>query len=230
MDSATAEKLKKFSPWIIGGVVGLFVLYKYAGGGSSGGGGADYSSYYAAQAQQNAQGAQIALANRQLDAQIAATNAQNQTAQIGAVGSAASTIAGSIAQVIQAQSYLPATAINASAAQNQAALMASAGVSAAAFGALPGMMDAMAKETLAGYSPLAMYGSSLIGLQTGVNAVGAAALNGVATSANSAVTSTANSASAAASANASAANSSNQSNASMFGSLAQLGGMALMFM
>jgi hypothetical protein len=228
MNPATAEKLKKFSPWIIGGVVGLFVLYKYAGGGSSGG--TDYAAYYAAQSAQNAQAGALQLQNKQLDAAIASQNMQNQTAQIGAVGSSAATIASGIAQVIAAQSILPAQAMNAASQSNQIALASAASVAGRSFDALPGMFSGIGDIIGAGYSPFGMYGASLVGLQSGVNAAGAAAVNGVASSANSAVGATASAAQAASAANAQATASGNNAASSMFGSAASTAGLMLMFM
>jgi hypothetical protein len=142
----TKEFLKKYWPYVVGGIIGLWLILRYSGGGSSGGGGADgaYAAYLQAQTaaaaqnaqlgmQQQAQQAQINLANKQLDVEnnanyaTAFNNFQTTQAQMAAA------LGGSVAQVVGALNNPAITAIQAAALENSAALQAAGNVAANSF-------------------------------------------------------------------------------------------------
>src|SRR5579859_126088 len=116
-----SEAVKKYWPWALGAVAGLYVVSKLMGGSSSGSGAA--ASYQAAAAM-NAQNNAASLSQQQLATQIAASQASQantaqqtalagQTAYINALGNVAQGVGTSAAQIITAQAALPVAAINA---------------------------------------------------------------------------------------------------------------------
>jgi len=154
MDDAK-ELLKKYWPYIVGGIVGLYILLRYNGGGSASSGSSDYAALLAAQSQaasQNAAiGAQAAQAagtlqlNRDaLNAQIAKDNAtlelQKKAVQAEAFNNfqssqaaMAKSIGESTAGLITALNAPSITAMAAGAQENAAALLAAGNVAASAF-------------------------------------------------------------------------------------------------
>lgn len=142
----TKEFLKKYWPYIVGGIIGLWLILRYSGGGSSGGGGADgaYSAYLQAQTaaaaqnaqlgmQQQAQQAQINLANKQLDVEnnanyaTAFNNFQTTQAQM------ANALGSSVSAVVGALNAPAITAMQSAAYENSAALQAAGNVAAQSF-------------------------------------------------------------------------------------------------
>lgn len=208
------EQLKKYAPWIVGGLVGLYVVSKFMGGGtaptnSSSG----LSSLLAQQAQVAAQNSQYQLQASQLAmqgslqaAQIQAQQAaQDQAATIAynnSLGNVAQSAGQSIAQVIAAQSMLPADAINQVVASNQTTLSAAAAASMQATAALPGALQGAAQVVQASYTPEIAYGATVQGLGASLANAGTGAVNAVATASNSANASNAQIATANANANA----------------------------
>lgn len=149
------ESIKSHWPYVVGGLVGVYIIYKYTGASSTTtatSSGVDPNMLaYAAQQNQlqaqsslanqqmqlqaNAQQAAINLQNAQLQAQSNNATQRNEIAYNTALGSTASSIGNSIASVIQAQSALPAAAINAAMAENQTALQTSAATAIAGINA-----------------------------------------------------------------------------------------------
>lgn len=79
--------LKKYWPYIVGGIVGLYLIMRYSGGGSASGGTSDYGAFLQAQtaaatqnanlqAQSNAQNAALKLQQDQQNAQLAVQQSQ----------------------------------------------------------------------------------------------------------------------------------------------------------
>lgn len=150
------ETLKRHWPYVLGGVAGLYLIYKYMGSSSTSSSTStvDPNALAYAQGQSQLQ-AQTTLGMAQIQANSnAATAAQNlQSAQLAAqsnnatqqneiayntaLGSTASSVGNSIAQVIQAQSVLPAVAINSAMQENQTTLQASAATAIAGINAVP---------------------------------------------------------------------------------------------
>lgn len=147
--------VKKYWPYILGGVVGLYLLLRYNAGGSTSSGDGGYGAYLQTQAQMAQQNAasqaaaqtaanQLALQNKAIDAQIAYDNAalqvtrdanaatafnQFQTAQAAMAGAVGS----STAQLIDALNKPAMTAMEAGAYENAAALGAAGNVAANSF-------------------------------------------------------------------------------------------------
>lgn len=201
------EIVKKY--WPVGLAAGaiLFIVLKMRGGSS-----AQTVSYVpassgtsdAAALQEQAQVAQIGLAQQ---AQVNAANNAEQTNAIqytAALGTAAQNVGSAIASIYTAEAQLPATAIAAAANQNQVALSSAAQVAATGVAALPGTLNAAANMTAAAYLPLASYANGIGGIVSDVEGNSAATLNAVGGNGSSA------SNAAAASASAGAASSANR--------------------
>lgn len=144
------EPVKKYWPYMLGGVVGLYVIVKMSGGSSSSGGSSDYASLLAAQSAASTQNAAIgaqqeaARADRAMQQQaiqaaqaiesakvssaaaVSLMQAQGQVAKD--VGSAASGIIGAL----QAPSI---AAINANAAENVSTMESAAAAQIASYAA-----------------------------------------------------------------------------------------------
>ena len=86
MDNAK-ELLKKYWPYVVGGIVGLYLIMRFSGGSSSSGGSSDYGAFLQAQtaaaaqnanlqAQSNAQNAALKLQQDQQNAQLAVQQSQ----------------------------------------------------------------------------------------------------------------------------------------------------------
>lgn len=131
-------------PWILGGLVGLYLVFKYMGGSSaasSGDGG--MAAYLAAQSQgasqaaianaqiqasKDQQAAANALARDQLNAQIGANNNATQVNFLQAQGQVAGQVAGAASTIVGALNGPAIAAINSAAYENAAALAGAAGV------------------------------------------------------------------------------------------------------
>jgi hypothetical protein len=156
----TKEFLKKYWPYLLGGVIGLYIIMKYMGSGSSStsaapaiaSAGPDTSLQQAqlglaAQAQQaqiNAQAAQLQAqvnaANGQLTLQSQALDVQNSANYASAFNqfqntqaNMATAIGGAASQVVTALNQPAITALQAGAYENSAALQAAGNVAAQSF-------------------------------------------------------------------------------------------------
>lgn len=150
--------VKQYWPYIVGAIVGLYLILKFSGGGSSGGssgGDGGYSAYLQAQTAAGAQNAALqlqaqmaadknALDNRALDAQINLNKAGLEVQQAKNYSDAfinfqttqaamAQAIGGSAAAVIDSLNKPAITAMQASAIENAAALEAAGNVAAQSF-------------------------------------------------------------------------------------------------
>ena len=261
MEITTA--LKEHWPIALGATVGLYIVYKYMSGNSaSSASGVTYGvlgyqgqqnqlqaqtsvAMAQVQTQANAQTAAQNLAMATLNAQSTVANMNAETAYNTALGSTASSVGNSIAQDIQAQSLLPAEAINAAMNNNQTALQASAATAiaginqTAAITAVPaGVISSEINQQTAAnkdfYTSLTNSGnqvvaSNMAAMASTSQAFGSYAaqsspliVNSVGTSAASQVSSVATTASNAAAANASSSN-------AFWGSVGTIGAYALMY-
>lgn len=203
------EFLKKHWPLVAGGVAAVYLLYTYMGSSSSASSGnASLAAANAAAAQantaNNAASMQYQLQSQSLSNQATATAQAAEVSQTQAVGSAIGNIGTAIATTIAAQSYLPAQAINAASTNNQAALLGAATVAAQGISSTPGAIQAAANAVTGAYAPLSIVGSSLIGLNDHIGALGQSAVNAVGQSVSGSAGSAAQSAAASAQANAQA--------------------------
>lgn len=204
------EFLKKHWPLVAGGVAAVYLLYTYMGSSSSASSSSDASlaaaNAAAAQANtaNNTAAMQYQLQSQSLSNQATATAQAAEVSQTQAVGSAIGNIGTAIATTIAAQSYLPAQAINAASTNNQAALLGAATVAAQGISSTPGAIQAAANAVTGAYAPLSIVGSSLIGLNDHIGALGQSAVNAVGQSVSGSAGSAAQSAAASAQANAQA--------------------------
>lgn len=140
----TKEFLKKYWPYVIGGIVGLYIVLKYMGGSSSSSSSDPYTAYMTAQTQLQAQNAQIAaqqqsesdqvgLANAQINMQNNANYANAFNAFQTSQAAMASSLGTSVSQVITALNTPAITALQAGAIENSAALTAAGNVAANSF-------------------------------------------------------------------------------------------------
>lgn len=170
--------VKQYWPYIVGGIVGIYILLRYSGGGSSGGGNTDYAAFMQANAQASQQNAQLQAQQAALAAQQAqaagelqlnrdALNAQilKDKATLDLQKSAvytegfntfqtsqaamATAIGTSSAAVITALNQPSITAMQAAAIENAAALEAAGNVAAGSYQAQAAMQAANA-ATVAG--------------------------------------------------------------------------------
>lgn len=148
--------VKQYWPYILGGIVGIYLILRYAGGSSSSGSGdGGYAAFLQAQTaaaqqnaqmqlQTNAQNAQLAMAQKQLDAQIASDAAKLEVQKAAVHAEAFNTfqttqaamaqaIGSSTAAVIGSLNNPAMIAMQANAAENAAALNAAANVAAASY-------------------------------------------------------------------------------------------------
>ena len=223
MNEGTKGFLKKYGLWIVGGIAGLYLVYKYMGSsGSASSGSSSLASQYAAtlnaqnqysaQAgqyalQQNAQAMEYAQQTNQLNAQLAATQMQQEVAGIQAAGS-------TLSSVIGVQSALPTATINAAAAQNQQALSAAAQVASAGLSAVPGSVQGAAFALQAAQQPWDAVAQAVS------SSGGAQAFNSMATSLGQSAGAAASSANASIQA-------SNQQNAAILGTIGTVAGAVL---
>lgn len=151
------EAIKKYWPWALGGVVGLFLLSRM-GGSSSGGG--DYAAYVAAQsaaAQSNAQAgiaqsqiaSQTALANRQLDLAEKDLMSQAQTNYLLAQGAMAKGVGEAASGVVGALLTPYTTVLQTSAYENSAALLAASNIAIGGFETQRGLVAESSKAIAA---------------------------------------------------------------------------------
>jgi hypothetical protein len=210
------ETLKKHWPLIAAGIAGVYILYTYMGSSSSASSSDDSDA--ATLAAQQAAAAQTAATNtandqayalqsQQISAAATAQGQANEVSQTQAVGSAVGDIGSAISSVIQSQSIIPAEAINAAGTSNQEALIGAASVAAEGIQSIPGAIQAATNSITASYTPLAILGQSLIGLNNNIGGLGTAAVNAVGQSVSSSAGSAASSAAASAQANAAATSS-----------------------
>lgn len=171
MDDAK-EIIKKYWPYIVGAVVGLYLLLRYSGGSqASSSGSSDYAALLAAQSQAAAQnaaiGAQAAQAAGTLqlnrDALAAQINKDNATLELqktavqaeafnnfqASQAAMAKSIGESAAGLIGALNAPSITAMAAGAQENAAALLAAGNVAASAFQTQGGIVSSGA-ATIAG--------------------------------------------------------------------------------
>jgi len=261
MEITTA--LKEHWPIALGATVGLYVVYKYMSGNSASSASGVTSGALAYQGQQNQLQAQTALAMGQLqnqsDAQTAAQNlamatlqAQSTAANIAgetayntSIGNTASSVAGGIAQVIQAQSILPATAINAAMNNNQTALTGAAAVAVsginneAAITSVPAgiinkQLDQQTQANKDFYTSLTNSGNQVVAANMSAMASSSQSFGSYAAQANPLVvnavgTSAGNQTAAVSSTAATAAAAGGASNQSMWGTVGTIGAYALMY-
>lgn len=197
--------VRKYGLWILGGVVGLYLVYKYLGNSNAAPATAASASGFDPAYAQYALASQTEANNA---AQAAAvTNAQATVAETQAVGS-------TLSQVIQAQDVLPATVINAATADSQTALQGAAQVAAAGVSAVPGSIQASADAIAATEAPWSA-------LAAGEGASTAAAYNMLGTTASESVRAASSSAASSSSASV-AANQSSSNTASTIGTIAAI--------
>jgi len=140
--------IKERWPWILGGLVGIYLVLKYMGGGSSSSSDGGMAAYLASQnqaasqmaianaqiqAQRDSQAAANALARDQLNAQIGANNNATQVGFLQAQGQAAQNVASAASTVVSALNQPAIAAMNAAAYENAAALTGAAGVAQAGY-------------------------------------------------------------------------------------------------
>lgn len=148
--------VKQYWPYIVGGIVGLYLILKFAGGGSSSASGdGGYGAFLQAQTAAGAQNAALqmqmqaaadknALDSKALDAQIAINNATLQVqkeknyadafnAFQNSQAAMAQSIGSSTANVIDALNAPSIAAMQAGAVENAAALEAAGNVAAASY-------------------------------------------------------------------------------------------------
>lgn len=163
MDEAR-DFLKKNWMYVLGGVIGLYLVMRFMGGGSSSNAGTGYAAYAAQQNQLGLQYAQISAQTQAAQAQIAAQqDATNKQYELGkmqvqasaqndflksqamaaeSVGKAASGVIGAL--------YTPTIAGMQSAAyENAAALSAAANIAGAGYLAQAGMVSSTSQVTQA---------------------------------------------------------------------------------
>lgn len=170
--------VKQYWPYIVGGLVGIYLLLRFSGGSSSGGGSSDYAAFMQANAQASQQNAQLQAQQAALAAQAAqaagelqlnrdALNAQisKDKATLALQQSAvytegfnafqtsqaamATAIGGSAAQVITALNQPAITAMQAAAVENAAALEAAGNVAVGSYSAQAAMQAANAATVAA---------------------------------------------------------------------------------
>lgn len=171
------EAVKKYWPWILGGVGGLYLITKFSGGSSSSST-ADYlnAQNSAALGQQQiaaqkeielakvsastaATNATIALQTAQFEAQRDVAYIQAQASMAQAVGTSASGLATAL--------YAPGiAAITAAGAENAMALQAAATVAAAGFNTQASMVDSTTGAVMAGADTVNAWSGVLQGLGT----------------------------------------------------------------
>lgn len=151
MSEFNVNVIKDHWPWFLGGVVGLWLISKYSGGRKTAV--SAVSSLPVATQDNSVQlasiAAQQALAQAQLDAQKQASDQAAVINYNNSVSGMASSAANSIANIIAAQSQLPASAIDSASKENQAALLSAAQVAGQGFGALAAGMNAQANQIMA---------------------------------------------------------------------------------
>jgi hypothetical protein len=141
MDS---EKITHYLPYVAGGVIVILLLKKFmlpAAVNANPAAGLIQGQIAAASIGAQSQ-AQMAAIQAQSDVGMANATAANN----GALGNQAQQVGGSMAQIIAAQSYLAASAINSVGAQNQVALEAAANVAISAYKELPNDLIAQANQ------------------------------------------------------------------------------------
>lgn len=182
------EFVKKYWPYILGGVVGLYLLLRNSGGGGSSSGDGGYAAFLQAQTaagaqnaalqlQSNMQQAQIGLEQKKLDAQIelqtAALEVQNNANYANAFNqfqmtqsAMAQSIGSSTAGIIDALNKPSMMAMESAAYENAAALQAAGVVAANSFLA-QAQVVASGAETIKGAGSAMQAVTSNLGLMEG---------------------------------------------------------------
>lgn len=154
------EMLKKNWPYVVGGIIGLYLVWRFMSGGSASGGDGGLSAYYAAQAQQQAaaqsaaaQAAQIQaekdIAQQQYDLGLKQLQISGQTEYLKSQAQMAQAVGDSAAKLVGSL-YTPTIAAMQSAAyENAAALTAASQVAAAGFISQQGTVQATSDVTRA---------------------------------------------------------------------------------
>ena len=132
------ENTKKYWPYVVGGVIGLYLVYKFVGG-SSGSNSAEV--VYSGQPFDPAQ-AQFALASQQM--QLAAANEERalQVQYMGQQALAAKNVASGAAELVSALQRPTIAAINAASAENAATVMSAAALTSASYESRSRMVSA----------------------------------------------------------------------------------------
>ena len=131
MDMENAKgAVKKYWPYLLGGAIGLYVVYKYVGGNSVSQSSQTISTGVAPF---NPAQAQFALASQQMQLNQAAREKELQIGYMATQAEAALNVGVGAAQVISALQKPTVAAINASAAENSATVMSAAALTAASY-------------------------------------------------------------------------------------------------
>lgn len=202
------EGAKEFAKkhWVIiaGGAVGAYLIFHLLGSSGGGSVAASGSGSIQTTATDGSAGQAYALQSQQIAAQSQAASQANQVGETAAVGTTIGNIGSAISNIIANQSVIPAAAINAASINNQTALVSAAAVAESGNQSLAGILSAVAQNVTASYTPLAILGQSLIGLNDHIGSLGEAAVNAVGQSVAGSASSAAQSAAASAQANAAA--------------------------
>lgn len=122
---------KKYWPYVLGGVIGLYVVYKYVGGNSNSGAQYSLSGSVAFDPAQ----AQVALASQSMNLQAARDEKELQVAYMKAQSEAALNVGVGAAQLVSALQKPTIAAINAAGAENAATVMSAAALTSASYAA-----------------------------------------------------------------------------------------------
>lgn len=147
------EGIKKYWPFLLGGLIAIYLLMRAGSSNSASSGSSDYAAYLAAQSQQaiagqtaQAQQAQIDVANRSLDLQQQAQNEAAQTNYLTAQGGIIQAI-GDMSGKLATALYQPAlVAISSASQDNQAALATAAGVAVGGYQSEANMLNTSASS------------------------------------------------------------------------------------
>lgn len=147
------DGIKKYWPFLLGGLIAVYLLMRAGSSSSSGSTGSDYAAYLAAQSQKAAAGqaaqaqqAQIDTVNRSLDLQQQAQNETAQTNYLAAQGGIIQAI-GQMSGNLASALYQPAlVAISSASQENQAALATAAGVAVGGYNAQGTMLNTSASS------------------------------------------------------------------------------------
>lgn len=154
-DQINMDGAKKYWPWLLGGIVGLYLVSKYYGSNSETGYNGQTVLGYNSEAAAQAQAARAQDFMLQTEANRSIAETVNQKLEISTAAQSAYTesqshmvtaVINGAVQLAAAQSLIPIAAINAASVSNQAALMAGADVASSANNAFA---DILRSETAA---------------------------------------------------------------------------------
>jgi len=204
----TKEFLKKYWPYVIGGIVGLYIVMKYMGGSSSSSSTDPYSAYLQSQTALQGQNLQAQMQQAQIDANTNAQNAANTLAQntldvqnnanyATAFNNFQSTqaqmvtaLGTGVSQVVTALNQPSITALQSAAYENSAALQAAGNVAASSFlaqGQIASGATSMFGSAISAIGKLGQFsaqqpaGPITGAINTGIKAYSAYATNGAST-------------------------------------------------